>query len=89
MEISGLDQPQKGGRLLSLTHEQHYTPVELGEVWNLSPAMVRKLFQNEPGVMRIGEPSRRVGRKLKRSYFSLRIPHSVADRVHQRLRNVS
>jgi len=43
------------------------------------------MFADEPGVLRIGEPSRRVGRKLTRRYYSLRIPHSVAERVHTQL----
>jgi hypothetical protein len=44
------------------------------------------MFQNEPGVVLIGEPSRRLGRKLKRSYHTMRIPESVAVRVYERLR---
>ena len=66
-------------------HEQHYEPKELAARWGLSPTKVRRMFENEPGVLLIGEPSRRVGRKLKRSYYTMRIPHSVAERVHRRL----
>lgn len=69
---------------MSLTHEQHYEPKELAAVWKVSPQMIRKMFQDEPGVLLIGEPSGRVGRKLKRSYFTMRIPYSVAERVHLR-----
>ena len=69
---------------MSLTHEPHYEPKELGALWKVSPQMIRKVFQDEPGVLLIGEPSRRVGKKLKRSYMTMRIPHSVAERVHQR-----
>ena len=65
--------------------EQHYQPGDLAKMWGLSPSKVRRLFENEPGVLRIGEPSRRVGRALKRSYFTMRIPESVAQRVHDRL----
>lgn len=68
-----------------LAHEQHYEPKELATLWGLSAEKVRRMFAEESGVMRIGEPSRRVGRKLKRSYYSMRIPHSVAERVHERL----
>jgi hypothetical protein len=70
---------------MALATEKHYTPVELSELWNLSPSKVRELFADEPGVVRIGERSRREGRKLTRGYFTLRIPESVAIRVHSRL----
>lgn len=70
---------------MSLSTEQHFTPSELAVFWALSPTKIRRMFENEPGVLRIGEPSRRVGRRLKRTYHSMRIPQSVADRVHKRL----
>jgi hypothetical protein len=65
-----------------IAHEPHYTPIELAALWKISPQMVRKIFQEELGVLLQGEPSGRVGRKLKRSYFTMRIPYSVAERVH-------
>ena len=65
--------------------ERHFSPKEIARLWGLSETKIRRLFENEPGVMRIGEPSRRVGRKLKRSYYSMRVPASVALRVHRRL----
>ena len=68
------------------TLEKHFSPQELGEAWDISDTKVRRMFQNEPGVLLIGEPSRRLGRKLKRSYFTMRIPESVAIRVYKRLR---
>jgi hypothetical protein len=71
--------------LTGLAGEQHYTPKEIAQRWRLSVTKVRRLFEIEPGVIRIGEPSRRVGRKLRRSYYSIRIPESVALRVHRRL----
>lgn len=68
--------------MTALAHEPHYTPLELASIWQVSPQMIRKVFADEPGVLLIGEPSRRVGRKLKRSYMTMRIPHAVAERVH-------
>jgi hypothetical protein len=65
--------------------ERHYSPGDMAERWGLSPDKVRELFVDEPGVLLIGEPSRRVGRALKRNYYTMRIPESVALRVHQRL----
>ena len=68
------------------TLEKHFSPQELAETWGLSDTKIRRIFQNEPGVMLVGAPSRRLGKKLKRSYFTMRIPESVAMRVHERLR---
>jgi hypothetical protein len=70
-----------------LATERHFTPLELAELWNFTTPVIRELFANEPGVIRIGEPSRQEGRRLKRGYFTLRIPQSVAVKVHTRLRN--
>ncbi len=70
---------------MTLALEKHFTPAELAELWGLSSQKIRQLFEREPGVLRIGEPSRRVGRTLKRAYHTIRIPETVAIRVHQRL----
>jgi hypothetical protein len=61
--------------------ERHYTPAELAETWGVSAETIRVLFREEPGVLKIG-PS---GTRFKRGYKTLRIPHSVAERVHTRL----
>ena len=61
--------------------ERHYAVTEIAEMWNLSADKVRELFENEPGVLVLGERSPR----YKRRYVTLRIPHSVLERVHQRL----
>ena len=66
---------------MSNTFETHYTVQEVAEKWHLSEAVVRRLFQNEPGVIKIEAPERR----FKRGYCTLRIPESVAERVHARL----
>lgn len=63
--------------------ERHYSVGEIGEMWNLSPDVVRKLFEREPGVLVIGDFHSRG----KRRYTTLRIPQSVAERVHRRLSN--
>jgi len=62
--------------------ERHFTPKELAEQWALSYETVRCLFRSEPGVIRFGSEGRRDG---KRDHVSLRIPASVAQRVHERL----
>lgn len=61
--------------------ERHFSPAELGQLWGLSADSIRKLFLREPGVLVISESSARG----KRRYRTLRIPASVAERVHRRL----
>lgn len=65
----------------SVCGEKHYSVNELSALWNLSKQTIRRLFQDEPGVVRIGEHE--VLRK--RGYVTLRIPESVVRKVHQRL----
>jgi len=64
--------------------ERHYSVSEIAEIWNLSHDAVRKIFQDEPGVLVLGDHEAR----NKRRYTTLRIPESVVARVHQRLSNV-
>ena len=65
--------------------ERHYAVAEIAELWNLSADKVRELFENEPGVLVIGERSPR----YKRRYVTLRIPQKVLERVHRRLSSKS
>lgn len=61
--------------------EEHLTPRELAERWKLDVSTIRKLFVDEPGVLKIGRAS---GRGMKRGqYLTLRIPQSVIDRVYR------
>ena len=64
----------------SIFTERHYTVAEVAASWNLSEDAVRKIFQNEPGVLIIGDQ----GSRHKRRYTTLRIPESVLERVHRR-----
>jgi hypothetical protein len=59
----------------------HYSPVELAQAWGVSVETVRSIFRGEPGVLKIGK----TGTRYRRGYFTLRIPHEVAQRVHRRL----
>jgi hypothetical protein len=63
--------------------ERHFTPEQLGELWSLSADTIRRVFEKEPGVLVI-ERSNGITR---RRYRTLRIPDSVADRVHRRMTN--
>jgi hypothetical protein len=68
---------------LARFQERHYTVAEIAEIWSLSREVIRKLFEGEPGVLVIGDDSSR----SKRGYHTLRIPESVAERVHRKLSN--
>ena len=70
---------------LPLHIERHYTVGDLATRWNLSLDTIRRLFENEPGVLVLGESS---GKGGKRRYTTLRVPESVAARVHRRLSKV-
>jgi hypothetical protein len=59
--------------------ERHFTPQELAELWVLDPSTIRRIFIDEPGVLKYGNSSIRSGR---REYVTLRIPESVARKVY-------
>jgi len=59
--------------------ERHYTVAEVAILWNLSCDTIRRLFENEPGVVILTTATRRG----KRRYKTLRIPESVLLRVHR------
>jgi hypothetical protein len=67
------------------TYERHLSPAQVGELWGLSADTVRRLFQNEPGVLVLANTTSRRG---KRGYKTLRIPQHVIERVHRRLTKV-
>ena len=60
---------------------RHFSPDELAERWRLSLDTIRRLFENEPGVLIFENPSRNPARRRR----TLRIPESVAERVYRRL----
>lgn len=68
-----------------LSLEKHYSVIEISQLWSLSEKTVRKIFENEPGVIQwgTGETSR------KRGYRTLRVPETVLQRVHRKLRPAS
>ncbi len=63
--------------------ERHYSPADLGELWNLSADTVRRMFEKEPGVLVFENPVRSSSRRFR----TLRIPESVAERVYSRFSN--
>jgi transcriptional regulator GlxA family with amidase domain len=68
-----------------LANEKHYSVAELAELWKLSERTIRRMFENEPGVLCWGSSERR----FKRGYKTLRIPETVMLRVHRQLRTAS
>ena len=65
--------------------ERHFTVAELSKRWFFSKNTIRRLFSQEPGVVRIARPQTR----SKRGYTSMRIPERIAERVHRRLQGSS
>ena len=51
--------------------EKPFTIPQIAKMWAMSETTARNLFENEDGVLRVGLPSRRVARKLRRSYVTL------------------
>lgn len=64
--------------------ERHYSVEELAELWQVSDDFIRRLFIHEAGVVVFCHP--RPGRRV---YRTLRIPASVAERVHRRMSRVN
>ena len=64
---------------------QHYTVKEIATMWKLSEDVVRRIFENEPGVLVLAEEKRNSHR---RRYRTLRIPASVLERVYRRMSQV-
>ena len=63
-----------------VTFERHLSVEELAALWGMSEDFVRRLFVKEPGVVVFfnHQPGKRV-------YRTLRIPESIALRVHRRM----
>jgi hypothetical protein len=67
----------KGREASNALEEKVYTPEELAKSTKLHPSTIRKLFAEEPGVIRLGYPPAGGHRR----YYTIRIPRSVAERV--------
>ena len=77
MAHNGTRSPAGAGSVSVDPFGRMYTPRELAELWQLSEQSIRRLFQDRPGVLRIGEANPR-GR---RAYVTLRIPVAVVEQV--------
>lgn len=65
-----------------IAEEKHHTPAEVAALWALSVETIRRLFENEPDVLKMPNAS---GYTDRRRYKTLRIPASVVQRVHRRI----
>jgi hypothetical protein len=66
---------------LQPSEEKHYSINELAQKWGLDPDTIRPLFKDRPGVLKLHRPETR----RKRCYTTLRIPASIAEKVHAEL----
>jgi hypothetical protein len=62
--------------------ERHYSVQQIADMWNLSAASVRRLFEGQPGVIALSMPRLQKNRKHK-PHVLLRIPASVVKRLHE------
>jgi hypothetical protein len=58
--------------------ERHYRIKELSQMWGVGRETLRKLVQDEPGVIRI-----KLGKKKCHTTYS--VPESIVERIHRRL----
>jgi AraC-like DNA-binding protein len=79
MEITARKPPQSASPY-SVALERHYSVSEVATLWSLSERTVRRLFEEESGVLMWGHSENH----RRRCYKTLRIPESVLVRVHQR-----
>jgi hypothetical protein len=66
---------------LTFETQKHFTAAELATTWGLSIETIRRLFADEAGVVKMPSAAPPTGRQ----YHTLRIPSSVAARLHKRL----
>jgi len=76
-------QPTAARDPLSLATERHYTVQEVAEMWAMSSQTIYRIFEDEPGILKVSFPrlSRKQAKRAPR--VSLRIPASVLARVHE------
>jgi transcriptional regulator GlxA family with amidase domain len=67
---------------VAVAFEKHYSVSEVAELWGLSERTIRRIFTDELGVIKWEKSETR----FKRGYTTLRIPESVVQRVHRKLR---
>lgn len=68
---------------MAIATEKHYTVKEVADLWGFSINTVRKIFMDDPAVIKFSSP-RLLRRERKRSApVALRIPESALVRAHE------
>ena len=83
--ISSAGTNQTSNTSSAVALERHYSVPELAKIWVLSENTVRRIFLEEPGVLKLAHKETR----YKRRYTTLRIPERIAHRVHRRLQGLA
>ena len=65
-----------------LATEQHFTVKQVAQLWNVSQATVRRLFEDDPGVLKISMPSLLNRPRKHKPHVRLSIPASSLERIH-------
>jgi len=63
--------------------QENFTVAEVASLWRLSTDTIQRMFQDEPGVLPLGDRNPRG----KRKRITLRIPRAVMERVKRRRSN--
>lgn len=63
--------------------EQHYSAAEIAALWGVSEATVRRIFEDQPGVLKISMPRLTKSERKQKPHVRLSIPASVLERVHE------
>ena len=69
---------------IDLATEEHYSPQQVADIYNISVDTVIRWFRKEPGVIEVGSDETLYKRRKK----LMRIPKSVLQRFHEKQRTV-
>lgn len=75
--------PAKKDTFVDDGRQETFTVAQIASLWHLSPDTIQRLFQDEPGVVVLGDKNPRG----KRRRVTLRVPRAVMDRVKKRRSN--
>lgn len=65
-----------------LAIERHFSVQEVAELWGISDESVRRMFEDQPGVLKLSIP-RLVQNRKHKPHVRLSIPLSVLTRLHE------
>jgi hypothetical protein len=79
----GKRKPSKSDPFVDDGKQANFTVAQIASMWQLSRDTIQRLFEEEPGVVTLGERNPRG----KRRRVTLRIPRAVMERVKRRRSN--